>query len=360
MLLPEDYEAMAALIRRGASRQEVNQLAHRIRLGLRPHPGGQMELNVPQIDGKPLPGLQHKYRETVLYFPGHGQTCHAYCSYCFRWAQVVGMPELKFSATEVDDLVTYLKVHEEVSDLLITGGDPMIMKTRLLEKVLEPVLEPSLEHVRNIRIGTKAVAFWPHRFVDDGDADDLLRLFERVVQSGRHLALMGHFSHPVDISTEEAREAIRRIRSTGAEIRMQSPVVRHVNDSSEVWRDLANTGVYLGMVPYYMFMERDTGARNYFEIPILRAHGIYRDAFAGLSGLARTLRGPSMSATPGKVHVVGTCPMGDKEVFTLRYLQARDPSLVGRPFFADLDPEATWFSQLRPADPASAAFFPHC
>ena len=60
---------------------------------LNPHPAEQLSSNVPlDVDGAPIDGLQHKYRETVLYFPSHGQTCHAYCSYCFRWAQFVGDP----------------------------------------------------------------------------------------------------------------------------------------------------------------------------------------------------------------------------------------------------------------------------
>jgi L-lysine 2,3-aminomutase len=90
-----------------------------------------MTHNVPRLNGRPLEGLQHKYRETVLFFPAQGQTCHAYCTYCFRWAQFVGMPDVKFESRETDDLVAYLKATPSVTDVLITGGDPMIMKTKV-------------------------------------------------------------------------------------------------------------------------------------------------------------------------------------------------------------------------------------
>ena len=169
---------------------------------MNPHPAGQLTHNVPALDDRPLQGIQHKYRETVLFFPSAGQTCHAYCTYCFRWAQFVGLEDLKFEASEPDDLVKYLKVHPEVTDVLITGGDPMVMRTQVLRRVVEPLLSPDLEHVQNIRIGTKAIAYWPQRFVSDEDADDCLRLFEEVVAAGRHLALMGHYSHPVELEPQ--------------------------------------------------------------------------------------------------------------------------------------------------------------
>ena len=101
--------------------------AHEIRMRLNPHPAGQMLLNAPTLGGTPLPGLQHKYPETVLFFPRQGQTCHAYCSYCFRWAQFVDEPGLKMATDDVGTLVAYLRQHPEVTSVLITGGDPMIM-----------------------------------------------------------------------------------------------------------------------------------------------------------------------------------------------------------------------------------------
>ncbi|GGL60413.1 hypothetical protein GCM10014719_71800 [Planomonospora parontospora subsp. antibiotica] len=105
----------------------------------------------------------------------------------------------------------------------------------------------------------------------------------------------------------------------------------------------------MGMVPYYMFVERDTGPRDYFAVPLARAHEIFRDAYADVSGLCRTVRGPSMSATPGKVCIDGVAEVAGRKVFVLHLIQARDPGLVGRPFFAEYDEQARWLSDLRPA-----------
>jgi L-lysine 2,3-aminomutase len=85
MLKIEDFQRMYTLVGSGASDDEIVAAAREIQQTLNPHPAGQMELNVPRLYGEPIWGLQHKYPETVLFFPAAGQTCHAYCTYCFRW-----------------------------------------------------------------------------------------------------------------------------------------------------------------------------------------------------------------------------------------------------------------------------------
>lgn len=174
-------------------------------------------------------------------------------------------------------------------------------------------------------------------------------MFERIVAAGRHVAVMAHFSHLRELENPAVREAIRRIRDTGAVIRAQAPVIAHVNDRAQDWAEMWQRLVELGVVPYYMFVERDTGAHSYFSVPLTRVLHIYTEAVRSVSGLARTARGPVMSAAPGKVLIDGIADIGGTEVFTLRLLQARDPLLVGRQFFAHHDPGAEWLDDLRPA-----------
>ena len=357
MLSPRDFRRMFELVKRGAAAAELKAAAGSIQRRLNPHPGGQRELNIPSAGGESIEGIQHKYRETVLFFPSAGQTCHTYCAYCFRWAQFVGIDALKFASRQVDELVSYLHAHREVTSVLLTGGDPLVMKTAVLRRFVEPLLSPELGHIRSIRIGTKAPAYWPQRFVTDADSDDLLRLFEQVQGAGRHLALMAHYSHPRELGTPVAHEALRRIRMSGAVVRCQAPLIRHVNDTPDAWARLWGLQVKLGAVPYYMFVERDTGPKSYFEVPLARALDIFNEAQATVSGLARTARGPVMSATPGKVLIDGVADVGDARVFVLKFLQARDPQWVGRTFFARFDPQATWLDHLRPAQGRAEFFF---
>ena len=357
MLRLSDYARMLSLVRRGAARAELKTAARRIQFTLNPHPAGQMELNVPRVGNESAPGIQHKYRETVLFFPAAGQTCHTYCTYCFRWAQFVGIDELRFAARESEMLADYLRDHTEVTSVLITGGDPMVMKASVLRRYIEPLLDPSLEHIDSIRIGTKALAYWPYRFVTDNDADDMLRLFEDVRKAGKHIAMMSHYSHPRELGPDIAQEAVKRVQDAGATVRCQAPLIRRVNDSVEVWAEMWRRQIRLGAVPYYMFVERDTGPKDYFGVPLVRAWEIFIGAYNQVSGLGRTARGPSMSATPGKVLVAGVATIKGEDVLVLRFLQARDPDWVGRPFFAKLDREATWLEDLKPAFGEDEFFF---
>jgi KamA family protein len=357
MLQPQEYAQLRELVLFKKDEAAINQLVHGIRMRMNPHPAGQMTHNVPRVNDAPLRGLQHKYKETVLFFPSAGQTCHAYCTFCFRWPQFVGMDDMKFDARETTELVAYLATHPDVTDVLITGGDPMIMNTRALAVFLESLLVPALAHIQNIRIGTKAVAYWPQRFVSDRDADDLMRLFEKVVAAGKNLAIMGHYSHAVELRNEMAQRAVKRIVSTGATLRMQGPLIRHINEDPASWAELWTTGVRLGAIPYYMFVERDTGPSEYFSLPLARAHDIFQSAYQMVSGLSRTVRGPSMSAFPGKVVIDGVVNINGEKLFALQFLQARNPDWVRKPFFAKYDDKATWMDHLVPAFGKNKFFF---
>lgn len=342
------FASIAELHDAGASRAVVSNAAAGVRRLLNPHPGDQIEANIPLLNGRPVLGLQHKYRETVLVFPSAGQTCHAYCGYCFRWAQFVRTEEHQ-ALSQPATLIDYLQLHEEVTDVLFTGGDPLIMRTKVLRRWVEPILESDTHQVRTLRFGTKALSYWPSRFTDDDDADDLLRLFERSVAAGFHVAVMAHFSHPRELETGTVGRAIARVRATGAIIRAQAPLVAHVNDDAATWARMWQQLVEFGVVPYYMFVERDTGASSYFEVPLARSLAIYTDAIRSVSGLARTARGPVMSTSPGKVLIDGIPTILGTKVFSMRMLQSRDPELVGGQFFATFDPDAHWLDDLKPA-----------
>ena len=356
MLSTEHYRKMEKALRQNLSSTEIKAVANRIRIELNPHPAGQLK-NIPMLNGEELPGIQHKYRETVLFFPGSGQTCHAYCTFCFRWPQFVGMDNMKFAMQEADSLAGYLKQHPEVTDVLITGGDPMVMSAKRFSAYIEPLINHQIPNLQTIRIGTKSLSYWPYKFVTDDDADEMLRLFEKIVKQGYHLAFMAHFNHPQELQTDIVKKAIQRIQNTGAIIRTQSPIMKHINDNPVVWEEMWNKQVKLGLIPYYMFMARNTGAQDYFAITLERAWNIFRDAYQNLSGVGRTVRGPVMSADPGKVQILGISEIMGQQVFTLRFMQGRNPDWIAKPFFAEYNPDAIWLDDLKPAFDRSEFFY---
>jgi L-lysine 2,3-aminomutase len=225
----------------------------------------------------------------------------------------------------------------------------------VLRRHLEPFLEPELEHL-TVRIGTKALAYHPDRFLRDRDADALLELFEELA-STRALSVMAHYSHPRELEPEQSRRALARVLATGASVRCQAPLIRGVNDDAGVWAELWRREVRAGAVPYYMFVERDTGARAFFEVPLARALAIHAGARAATSGLAHTARGPVMSARPGKVLVSGLAEVGGERAFALKLIRARDPGLAGRIEFARFDRAAAWLDELESLDRPGAAPF---
>ena len=263
---------------------------------------------------------------------------------------------------DIGTLVAYLGEHPEVTSVLITGGDPMIMGEAVLRRYLEPLIDPGNASTTSSRSGS-APSRWPTGRSGSSATRTPTRPFgcsSEVVASGRTLAVMAHFSHPRELEPPVLAEAVRRIRGTGAVIRTQAPLIRSINDDPEAWRAMWRTQVRMGMVPYYMFVERDTGPQDYFAVPLARGYEIFREAYQGVSGLGRTVRGPSMSATPGKVCVDGVDRGGGIKVFVLRMIQARDPQPGGDAVFRQVRPSGlpgspTWSPCSRPGSPTSPA-----
>ncbi|MBX3043986.1 MAG: lysine 2,3-aminomutase [Candidatus Kapabacteria bacterium] len=356
MLLPHHFEAVEQLLKKDLDKIVFENEINKIRHELNPHPAGQSKLNIPSIDDQKLDGMQHKYDQTTLFFPAQGQTCHAYCTFCFRWPQFVRMDGLRFATSDIDNVINYIRANPQITDLLFTGGDPMVMNANRFAKYIDAVLDAKIPHLQNIRIGSKSLAYYPYMYLTE-NGQTVLNTFKKVTDSGLHLAFMAHFNHYVELSTPSVKEAIQRINDTGARIRTQSPVFKNINDSPEVWSRMWREQVKLGCVPYYMFIARDTGAQHYFSVTLERAWQIFREAYSEVSGLARTVRGPSMSCGPGKIQVLGVTEIQNEKIFILRFIQGRDKDWVQRPFFAKYNPDAVWIDDLQPAFGEKEFFF---
>jgi len=240
-----------------------------------------------------------------------------------------------------------------VTDILLTGGDPMVMSFKAFKEYLDPVLNSiSNTNIQTIRIGTKSLTYHPFKFTTDKESDEFIKYFELIVSKGLNLSIMAHFNHPRELQPEVLSKAIKRIRSTGAQVRTQAPLLKNINDDSKLWAEMWRKQVNLNMIPYYMFIARDTGAKQYFEVPLKRAWEIFRDAYRQVSGVCKTVRGPVMSSLPGKIQVLGVTEAEKNgqivDAFVLRFIQARNPNWVNKPFLAKFNPNAYWINDLEP------------
>ena len=279
----------------------------------------------------PVRGCQHKYTDTALLLVN--EVCGAYCRYCFR--KRLFMNDNDEASLDYSPGLAYIAEQEEISNVLLTGGDPMILSTRRLEKIFSDVA--AIPHVRIIRVGSKMVAFNPHRVLDDPALPELI---ENTVADGTQVYIMNHFDHPREL-TNEARRAIRMLQKAGAQTVNQCPMVRGVNNQIATLASLFRELSFLGCPQYYVFQGRPVEGNEPFEVPIVEGFHIFIEAARHVSGLAKRARF-AMSHRTGKVEVVGV----DEDHIYMRYHRSHRKEDFGRMIVARRDDDAYWLDQL--------------
>ena len=280
-------------------------------------------------------GVQHKYTDTVLLLCN--EVCGAYCRYCFR--KRLFMDDNDETVNDVTEGLAYIAAHPEVTNVLLTGGDPLLMSTRRLIEIFEALR--AIPHVQVIRLGSKMPAFDPYRVLNDSDLQSAFRTYSTPQQ---RIYLMAHFDHPREL-TSLAIEGIDACIRNGIICVNQCPLIRGINDDPTVLGDLYSTLSYIGCTPYYLFQGRPTAGNQPYETPIVEGWTIFQQALKRGSGLARRARF-CMSHETGKVEIVGV----DNEHIYLRYHQAKDVTDLGRFFVCRRDDEAYWLDQLEVVD----------
>jgi len=274
------------------------------------------------------PGLQHKYRETALMLVS--DMCGTFCRFCFRKRLFMdGGAEITRDVTEE---IEYIRQHPEITNVLLTGGDPLIMATTKLEPIIAAIRE--IEHVGIIRIGSKMPAFNPYRILDDPSLAEMIRKFST---PEKRIYIMAQFNHPRELSPQ-AVEALGMLLSAGAIVVNQTPLLRGVNDDPAVLADLFRNLSFIGLPPYYIFQCRPTLGNRMFQVPVEESYAIIEAAKAQVSGLAKRARFVMSHAT-GKSEIAG---LTDDYVF-FKYHQAADPENIGKFLAFRRNPDALWF-----------------
>ncbi|GIQ71413.1 KamA family radical SAM protein [Xylanibacillus composti] len=277
-----------------------------------------------------VPGCQHKYRTTALLIVS--EVCGAYCRYCFR--KRLFRNDVKEAMSDVEPGLKYIAEHPEINNVLLTGGDSLILATPKIRMILERLR--AIPHVKIIRFGSKLPVFNPMRISEDEELLETIREFSTVDQ---RIYVMAHINHPREL-TDEAKLAIDKLHQAGAIVVNQTPVLKGINDDPKVLGELLDKLSWAGVTPYYFFVNRPVAGNKSFVLTLKEVYDIVERAKAHTSGLGKRIR-LSMSHTSGKIEILA---IEDGKAY-LKYHQSREEE-YGKFMVLDCPDDAAWFDDL--------------
>lgn len=278
-----------------------------------------------------VPGAEHKYPDTLLLLVN--DVCGAYCRFCFR--KRLFMNHNNEIVRDVSQALEYVHGHPEINNILVTGGDPLVMSTARLEKIIKDIAE--IEHIGIIRIGTRIPAVNPYRILND---ESLLDMVHKYSLPKRRIYIMVHFIHPREL-TPVAIDSLSQLLAAGAIVANQTPLIRGVNDDPGVLAELFEKLSFVGVPQYYVFQCRPTLGNKPYALPIVESYEIFEKSKKQFSGLAKRAR-LVMSHATGKIEIVGVT---ENHIY-LRYHRTPDPKNESRFMIFRRDPTAYWFDDL--------------
>lgn len=279
-----------------------------------------------------MPGLQHKYEPTALLLVN--DYCGSYCRFCFRKRLFINRNVEV--VRDFNEDIEYIAQHKEINNVLLTGGDPLVLPTNKINSLLSKL--SYVDHLKIIRIGTKIPAFNPYRLLND---ESFFTMIKKYCHEKLRLYFIMHFNHPREL-TQPALELINRLRESGAVMCNQTPVLKGINDRPEILRNLFEKLANAGVPPYYVFQCRPTIGNKPFALPIEQSFKIYESARKNLSGLAKRARF-IISHETGKLSVAGLT----KEHIIMKTHMPVDANESGKMMIFKRNPEAYWFDDYK-------------
>lgn len=285
-----------------------------------------------EAENTKISGLQHKYSETALLIATN--VCSTYCRHCFR-KRLVGLPTDE-TLKRFEDAAVYIENHPEISNVLVSGGDPLTLNNNAIRKLLE--LLTNIPHLRFIRIGSRVPVTYPSRLKDK----ELLKIFREYSNSERKLYVITQFNHSKEICPQSI-SAISNLKEAGVELSNQTVLLKGVNDTSGEITKLMDNLAGMGVTPYYVFQCRPVSrVKRHFQVPIYKGLEIVEGAKANLSGLSKRFK-YIMSHKTGKIEILGII---DDNIF-FKYHEAKDKKDLGRMFKLRVDKRAGWLDDFK-------------
>jgi len=230
-----------------------------------------MEDSLAEDRHSPVPGLVHRYPDRVLMLVT--TQCATYCRYCTR-SRIVGDPSATFSRAEFEMQIEYLKRTPQVRDVLLSGGDPLVLAPKILEEILSRLRE--IPHIEIVRIGSRVPVFLPMRITEE--LCDMLQKYHP-------LWLNIHVNHPNEITTELAAACDLMTRA-GIPLGNQSVLLAGVNDNVHIQRQLVHDLVRIRVRPYYLYQCDLVEGAGHFRTPVAKGVEILEGLRGHTSGYA--------------------------------------------------------------------------
>ncbi|HEY60331.1 MAG TPA: lysine 2,3-aminomutase [Anaerolineae bacterium] len=232
---------------------------------------GMMEDSLAEDQHSPVPGLVHRYPDRVLMLIT--TQCASYCRYCTR-GRIVGDPSATFSQEEFDMQIAYLERTPQVRDVLLSGGDPLVLAPKLLERLLTRL--QAIPHIEIVRIGSRVPVFMPMRITDE--LCSMLRKYHP-------LWLNIHVNHPNEITAELA-QACARLADAGIPLGNQSVLLAGINDCVHIQRKLVQDLVRIRVRPYYLYQCDLVEGAGHFRTPVSKGIEIIEGLRGHTTGFA--------------------------------------------------------------------------
>ena len=279
-------------------------------------------------------GLQHKYTETALILATN--QCAMYCRHCFR-KRLVGLPNEEI-LERFEDAAAYIAKHQEINNVLISGGDPLVLESEIIKRFLE-VLD-KIKHVKYIRIGSRVPVTLPARLSDP----TLLAILRKYSKSDKRLHIVTHFNHPQEI-TPQSIAAVNNLLEAGVLVSNQTVLLRGVNDNPSTIAALMDKLVSVGVMPYYLFQCRPVRrVKHQFQVPLCEGSRIVEKAKASCNGLSKRFK-YIMSHVTGKLEILGIM---DGEIY-FKFHEAKNRDNLGAMFKCQVDEDAGWLDDFKDA-----------
>ena len=277
-------------------------------------------------------GVLHKYDYTALVVAS--EYCAMYCRHCFR-KRMVGLPN-DLTVKNFEKAAGYIAAHPEITNAIISGGDPLMLPTKVLKKMLNALKD--IDHLNHVRIGSRVPVSYPLRLFDD-ELIALLKDFNAV----KTLFIPTHFNHAQEI-TAVSTEAVRRIRSAGITVNNQAVLLSGVNDSVEALVDLMNGLLRIGVNPYYLYQCMPVArVRHHFQVPLKKGVDIVDRARRSFDGYAKRFK-YIIGHDIGKLEICGR--IGDKLVLKQLHARSGHEEEISRLLVRQLTENGGWLDDL--------------